>query len=74
MSGEMEDDIWNLVGEGVERGNGEGLRALRGLLERLNPDALWLIEEQARLKEGGELMGKPVFEGVEFPGVEIRML
>ncbi|KAL8796378.1 MAG: hypothetical protein Q9195_001285 [Heterodermia aff. obscurata] len=71
VSGETEDDVWELVGEGVERGDGEGLRALRGVLEVLNPDALWLIEERARLKMGGEFMEKPVFEGVEFPGFKI---
>lgn len=70
VSGEMEDDIWELVGEGVERGNGESLRALRGVLEVLNPDAMWLIEERARLKMGGESMEKPVLEGVEFPSIE----
>ena len=71
ISGEMEDGVWELVGEGVDGGNGEGVRLLRGVLEDLNADALWLLEEKARLKRGGEVLERPVFEGVEFPEVRL---
>lgn len=71
ISGEMEDGVWELMGEGVDRGNGEGVRLLRGVLEDLNADALWLLEEKARLRRGGEVLERPVFEGVEFPEVRL---
>lgn len=68
ISGEMEDGVWELVGG---EGNGEGVRLLRGVLEDLNADALWLVEEKARLRKGGKVLERPVFEGVEFPEVRL---
>lgn len=71
LSGEMEDGVWDALGESLARGNGDGLRELRGVLEDLNADALWLIEERARLRAGGEVLERPVFEGVQFPELRV---
>lgn len=71
LTGEMEDCIWGLVGEGLERGDGDALRVLRRVLEGLNADMLWLVEERVRVKKGGEVLERPVFEGVEFPEIRV---
>ncbi len=58
------------VNEGMEDGIFETLGGLvgerqdvRSVLEALNADALWLVEEKARRKHGGEKLVKP--EGIE---------
>ena len=58
------------VNEGMEDGIFEALGSLvgerqdvRSVLEALNADALWLVEEKARRNHGGEKLVKP--EGIE---------
>ncbi|KAI4265976.1 MAG: hypothetical protein L6R38_009037, partial [Xanthoria sp. 2 TBL-2021] len=69
---EMEDVVFEMLGgEALVRGR-EGVR---GALEGVNPDAVWLLEEQKRSrKEDGWdeewEKRKPVVEGWEFRSVE----
>ena len=57
VSDNMEDDVFDTIGSlARERED------VRSVLEELNSDALWLVEEKARRKDGGEKLVKP--EGV----------
>ena len=66
ISGEMEDVVFEVYGVSIQRVNREAAKELRKALEDVNADALWLIEERARLKEGGKVREKPVLEGITF--------
>ncbi|KAL8775311.1 MAG: hypothetical protein Q9209_000318 [Squamulea sp. 1 TL-2023] len=68
---EMEDGVFEMLGgEALERGR-EGVKEC---LEGVNPDAVWLLEEETRWKMDGEvgrLEGeKPVLEGWEFRAMD----
>lgn len=52
---QMEDSIFDMLGEHLDVAAG-----VRQVLEGLNPDFLWLVEEKARMKAGGEKLEKPV--------------
>ena len=65
---EMEDGVFEMLGGLV----GER-RDVREVLEGLNADALWLIEEQARIKGGGRALVRPeAAEGVVFRDVSFK--
>ena len=55
---DMEDGVFEMLGDLV--GEREDVRRV---LEDLNADALWLVEEKARRKNGGAKLVKP--EGIE---------
>lgn len=69
---EMEDGVFEILGgEALARGR-EGVR---GALEGVNPDAVWLLEEQRRSRKEDGWDGewekrKPIVEGWEFRRVE----
>ena len=54
VSDNMEDGVFETIG-----GLAEEREDVRSVLEDLNADALWLIEEKARMKNGGEALVKP---------------
>ncbi len=67
VSAEMEDGVFEMLGELA--GEREDVREV---LEGLNPDALWLVEERARIEAGGKALVKPeAADGVEFRDVDI---
>ena len=51
---QMEDSIFDMLGEHLD------VEGVRQVLEGLNPDFLWLVEEKARMKAGGEKLEKPL--------------
>lgn len=51
---QMEDSVFNILGPHLE------VAGVRQVLEGLNPDFLWLVEEKARMKAGGENLEKPL--------------
>ncbi|MCJ1451150.1 hypothetical protein MMC28_001485 [Mycoblastus sanguinarius] len=62
VKGEMEDGVFEMLG-----GWAGQREDVRNVLEWLNADALWLIEEKTRIKEGGEALVPPMgIDGVEF--------
>lgn len=50
---QMEDSIFDMLGAHLD------VAGVRQLLDGLNPDFLWLVEEKARMKSGGEKLEKP---------------
>lgn len=67
VDGEMEDRIFEMLG-GLVRDRWD----VREVLEVLNADALWLVEEQARIEDGGTALDRPeALEGVEFRDVRV---
>lgn len=68
VDGEMEDGVFEMLGVLV------GERAdVREVLEGLNADALWLIEEKERVRGGREVLMRPeAVDGIEFRDVDIR--
>lgn len=67
VDGDMEDGVFEMLGGLVG-----DRKDVRGALEGLNPDALWLVEEKARVKAGGTRLVRPkAVEGVEFKDVEV---
>lgn len=80
VAGGMEEGVWEMVegglggGKGRDQGEGRsGLRVGRGreVLERLNADMLWVVEERERVRRGGRGLEKPVVEGVVFGDVDL---
>lgn len=75
--GEMEEGLWEMVegvvGEGGGREGRSGLRdgRRREVLEGLNADMLWVVEERERVRRGGRALEKPVVEGVVFGDVDL---
>lgn len=67
VSAEMEDGVFEMLGGLVgERGD------VRSVLEELNADALWVVEERRRRAKGGERLVKPEeVDGVVFGDVEL---
>ena len=67
---EMEDGVFVILGgEALMRGR----QGVRGALEGVNPDALWLLEEgriERKGQDGGKRWESPVVEGWEFMEVE----
>lgn len=51
---QMEDSIFDMLGAHLN------VAGVRQVLESLNPDFLWLVEEKARMKAGGEKLEKPL--------------
>lgn len=49
-----EDSIFDMLGAHLD------VAGVRQVLEGLNPDFLWLVEEKARLKAGGEKLERPL--------------
>lgn len=67
ISVEMEDGVFEMLG-GVAAERVD----VREVLEGLNLDALWIVEEKARRSRGGERLVKPEgVGGVEFRDVEL---
>ncbi len=67
VDGRMEDGVFEMLG-GLVRDRLD----VREVLEALNADALWLVEERARIKEGGRPLVRPeAMEGVVFRDVVI---
>ncbi|KAL8868651.1 MAG: hypothetical protein Q9174_004850, partial [Haloplaca sp. 1 TL-2023] len=70
---EMEDAVFEMVGgEALLRGR----ERVREMLEGVNPGALWLLEEEKRVRDGGDdvVGGRwkvPVVEGWDFAEVEL---
>ena len=63
----MEDGLFEMLGDFA--GEREDVRTM---LESLNADALWLVEEKARRKSGGEKLVKPEgINGWEFADVDL---
>ncbi|KAL8687181.1 MAG: hypothetical protein Q9218_006572, partial [Villophora microphyllina] len=69
---EMEEGVFEVLGEALEKGDKKRMDEVRKCLEGVNPGALWLLEEGRRDKEGEEKRDweKPVVEGWEFGDVE----
>lgn len=51
---QMEDSIFDMLGAHLD------VAGVRQVLEGLNPDFLWLVEEKARMKAGGGKLEKPL--------------
>lgn len=51
---QLEDSIFDMLGAQLD------VAGVRQVLEGLNPDFLWLVEEKARMKAGGEKLEKPL--------------
>lgn len=51
---QMEDSIFDMLGAHLN------VAGVRQVLDGLNPDFLWLVEEKARMKAGGEKLEKPL--------------
>lgn len=51
---QMEDSIFDMLGAHLD------VAGVRQVLDGLNPDFLWLVEEKARMKAGGEKLEKPL--------------
>lgn len=67
VGGEMEGGVWDVVARFGCREAGVG----RGVLEGLNADVLWLVEERERVGRGGKGVERPRVGGWEFEvGVE----
>lgn len=67
VSDTMEDGVFETIG--VLAGEREDVRSV---LEEVNADALWLVEEKARRKDGGEKPVKPEgIQGWEFADVDV---
>lgn len=63
---DMEDGVFEILG-----GLAEEREDVRSVLEDLNADALWLIEEKARRNNGGQKLVKPKgIEGWEFADLD----
>ncbi len=63
----MEDWVFETIG-GLARERED----VRSVLEELNADALWLVEEKARRRDGGEALVKPEgINGWEFADVDL---
>lgn len=82
VRGGMEEGVWEMVEGGFGGGGGKGgdigegrsgLRGGRGreVLEGLNADMLWVVEERERVRRGGRALGKPVVEGVVFGDIDL---
>lgn len=68
IGAEMEDAVFEMLGPlAGERGD------IREVLEELNADALWVVEERVRRTNGGERLVKPEgVDGVVFRDVELK--
>jgi len=85
VGGGMEEGVWEMVEGGAGGGGGRegreadmgergrGLMEGRGreVLEGLNADMLWLVEERERVRRGGRGLEKLVVEGVVFGDVDL---
>lgn len=85
VGGGMEEGVWEMVegevgGGGGREGReadvgerGRGLMEGRGkeVLEGLDADMLWLVEERERVRRGGRGLEKPMAEGVVFGDVDL---
>lgn len=67
VGAEMEDGVFEMLGGWGDAREGE----VRRCLERLNADALWLVEEKGRMEGGGKRLEVPRVEGVVFAEVDI---
>lgn len=64
----MEDSIFDMLGAHLD------VAGVRQLLDGLNPDFLWLVEEKARMKSGGEKLEKPpVPDGWELRDLDLGL-
>ena len=64
---DMEDGVFETLG-----GLAGERKDVRSVLEDLNADALWLVEEKARRKNGGEQLVKPEgIEGWDIPDLDL---
>lgn len=67
VSDTMEDGVFETIG-----GLAGEREDVRSVLEEVNADALWLVEEKARRKDGGEKPVKPEgIKGWEFADVDV---
>lgn len=65
---QMEDSIFDMLGAHLD------VAGVRQLLDGLNPDFLWLVEEKARMKSGGEKLEKPpVPDGWELRDLDLGL-